>query len=71
MSVDSRDKRFSLVSLSLPYGRVLPNPDGGFSTTADRAQLEYLYAFGAAPIVFNPAWATSSNAVLGPVVGTA
>ena len=35
MPVDSRDKRFSLMTLDWTVGRVLPQPDGTIST-ADR-----------------------------------
>lgn len=70
MAVDTRDKRMSLICLSLPFGRVLPDPDGGFTTSAERAQLNYLYAFGAdAPAApFNPVWATNVNRHIGPVI---
>ena len=44
MAVDTRDKRFSLVSFAQPHKWFAPNPDGSFATTADRAQLTYLYA---------------------------
>jgi hypothetical protein len=72
MAVDSRNKRFSLLSVGQWKGRVLPNPDGGFGTAADREQLAVSYAFSGTPVPsFSPAWATSSNQVVGPVVEAA
>ena len=44
MAVDTRDKRFSLISFAQPILWFSPDPDGSFATTADRAQLDYLYA---------------------------
>lgn len=44
MAVDTRNKRFSLISVARAVGRVLPNPDGGFTTQGDRQQLALLYA---------------------------
>lgn len=43
MSVNSRNKRFSLIGLGIPIPSVLPNPSGSFDAR-DRAQLEFLYA---------------------------
>ena len=42
MAVDTRDKRFSLISFGSPIPNVLPNPDGSFNA-ADRAMLIFLY----------------------------
>lgn len=42
MSVDSRDKRMSLIGFGLPILVVLPNPDGTIGTQ-DRAMLLWLY----------------------------
>jgi hypothetical protein len=44
MSVDTRDKRMSMLGLCLAARLVLPNPDGGFTTAGDRAQLTGQYA---------------------------
>lgn len=65
MAVDTRNKRMSMLALSLPRGRVLPNPDGGFTTAPDRRQLEYLYAFTVAS-AFSPAWAVNANQIVTP-----
>lgn len=43
MAVDTRNKRFSMMMLALPFGRVLPNPDGGFAQ-GDYEQLLLGYA---------------------------
>jgi len=44
VSVDTRDKRFSMLALAtMPPGRPLPNPDGTFNEEADRIHLLYLY----------------------------
>ena len=44
MAVDTRDKRFSLISLSQPIHWFAPNPDGAFDTEQDRGQLVYMYS---------------------------
>ncbi len=45
MALDSRNARLSLVSLGVPFGRVLPHPDGApLSDAGERAQLLGLYA---------------------------
>lgn len=43
MAVDSRDKRFSLMGLTLPAPCVFPDPDGALGY-ADRMQFIFLYA---------------------------
>lgn len=48
MAVDTRNKRFSMIVIGSWKGRVLPNPDGGFSTALDRIQVALNYALGAA-----------------------
>jgi len=50
--LDTRDKRFSILGLDLPFPRVFPNPDGAISAN-DRQQFIGKYegiAFGA-PVV--------------------
>ena len=42
MSIDTRDKRFSMVGLALPVLGIFPNPDGGVNQ-ADRQQWAMLY----------------------------
>jgi len=42
MAVDTRNKRASLVSFALPFGRVFPAADGAIST-ADRKHLGFSY----------------------------
>ena len=42
MAVATRNDRFSLVLLALPFGRVFPNPDGLISD-ADRPHWVFLY----------------------------
>lgn len=42
MAIDSRDDRFSLLSLALPFGRVFPNPDGAIANE-DKQHYAYLY----------------------------
>lgn len=41
--IDTRNKRFSMLSLGLDFGRVRPNPDGAFSDS-DKDQFLPLYA---------------------------
>lgn len=43
MPADSRQKRFSLISMGRPWMTTLPVPDGTIGTT-DRLQLDYRYA---------------------------
>lgn len=43
MSVDTRNKRMSLIGIGSPVPSVLPNPDGTIGAT-DRAHLLWLYA---------------------------
>lgn len=67
-SVDTRDKRFSLLCHSSPFLRVLPNPDGTVDTQ-DRAHFAMLYSGIAldnpsAP-TFVAAWASQSTTVVG------
>lgn len=61
--IDTRNERASMMCLGLPFGRVLPNPDGSLATPEDRAQMNYLYAFESSPPppTFNPVWAARSN----------
>lgn len=65
MAIDTRDKRMSVLSLGLPYARVLPNPDGSLSAVADREQLEFSYrgiAFsGSSPSSLIPALLRGGN----------
>lgn len=42
LSVDTRNKRMSLIGFSSPVPTVLPNPDGTIAS-ADRAMLLWLY----------------------------
>lgn len=42
MSVDSRDKRMSMIGLCQPVPSVLPNPDGSVDM-ADKAMFIWLY----------------------------
>lgn len=51
MAVDTAAKRYSMIGFLQPLKRMLPIPDGGFSTQEDRQQLEYLYAFVFTPSV--------------------
>ena len=44
MAVDTRNKRFSLISFAQPIMWIAPDPDGDITSVFDRAQLEYLYA---------------------------
>lgn len=48
MAVDSADKRFSMMGLCLPFVRMLPVPDGGFTVFGDRMQFLMQYR-GIAP----------------------
>ena len=69
MAIDTRNKRASCVSLSLPFGRVFPDPDGSVNTVSDRAQMDYSYAIGTVvAVTFNPIWASNSNRTVGPTV---
>lgn len=43
MAVDTRDKRFSVISMGRPWTPTLPNPDGGFAIQGDRQHIVYLY----------------------------
>lgn len=42
-------KRWSLIALAFPAGRVIPPPDGTFENPKDRRHLEFLYANDFAP----------------------
>jgi hypothetical protein len=66
MAVTTRNERFSLIALSLGQGRVVSNPDGAISDSAERAQwaLSYARGFGAA-VTFLPSWAINSNRLMG------
>ena len=51
--MDTRNKRFSAISLGLEYGRVRPDPDGSIGAP-DRAHFMPLYAgipLGGTPVV--------------------
>lgn len=43
MAVNTRDERASTIHVMLPFGRLLPNPNGSVSA-ADRVQTAYGYA---------------------------
>lgn len=43
MAVDSRNRRMAMIGLGSPVPRVLPHPDGAFSTANDRYMLVFLY----------------------------
>ena len=43
MAVDTRNKRASCLCLALPFGRVLPNPDGTVDEE-DQQQHNFLYS---------------------------
>lgn len=43
MAVDTRNKRMSMISFGQIVRPTSPMPDGGFSTSGDRAQLIYRY----------------------------
>lgn len=42
MALDTRDRRFSMLGLAMPFRVVLPNPAVGFDQ-GDRQQFEYSY----------------------------
>jgi len=65
MSVDTRDKRFSLIGLAKPMVRCLQNPSGSIGQSG-RQMLEFLYSgiLASAPTHFNPAWAANCNVVV-------
>lgn len=56
MSIDTADKRFSLINLARGVGRVLPVPQGGLTEQGDRQELIHLYrgilAGGLVPLGF-------------------
>lgn len=56
MSIDSRDKRFSMMGMTQSVRPLMPLPDGGFSTKLDRYQLLGLYRSAAVAVTL----ATSS-----------
>jgi hypothetical protein len=66
MSLDSRDKRMSMVGVMKPNVRLLKNPSGAVDATS-RAMLIFLYSgIGLIPPpVFNPYWALKANQVFG------
>jgi len=68
MAVDSRDKRFSLISLSLWNGRVVVNPTGAIDTGEERAQYALSYARSFEQAIFLPIWALNSNRTIGLVM---
>jgi len=43
MAIDTRNKRFSIAN-ALGIGDVMPNPDGGFASKADRQQVGGYYS---------------------------
>ena len=47
--VDSRNKRFSMISLAQWRGRIVSNPDGGIDTQAERFQWVLLYPLESEP----------------------
>lgn len=49
MPVDTRNKRFSMISLAMWRGRIVSNPDGGIDTQAERFQWELLYPLASQP----------------------
>lgn len=67
MALDTRNKRAGAIGLGLPFGRVLPNPDGSF-VAADRVHLLYLYP-GIVPVP--PLLVDVTAAVFFWTVGTA
>ena len=42
MAIGTRDEQFSMMLLDMPFGRVLPNPNGGFGTAK---QMQFLRKF--------------------------
>jgi hypothetical protein len=44
MAVDTANKRYSMFGFGAPARLVMPEPDGGFSTQADRQHVVYLYS---------------------------
>lgn len=43
MSINSRDKRSSILMMGLGFGRVFPNPIGVITTADDRYQIAFSY----------------------------
>lgn len=43
MAIDTKNKRFSCVNIALPFGRILPYPDGNLNVMQDRQQMALLY----------------------------
>lgn len=43
MPIDTRDKRFTIIGLGDETSGLLPFPDGGFTTAADRKMLLGVY----------------------------
>lgn len=43
MAIGNRDERFSYINVALPFGKVLPNPDGNLIGTPDRQQTTMRY----------------------------
>lgn len=43
MAIGNRNERFSCINIGLPFGRVLPNPDGNLIGTPDRQQSTMRY----------------------------
>lgn len=62
MAVDSRNRRMAMIGLGSPVPRVLPHPDGGFSTANDRYMLVFLYPiFAEVPPTPTPTGGASSG----------
>lgn len=72
MTVDSRDKRFSIMGLSQPVPSVFSNPDGTVGTQ-DRAQWVFLYHGLAldAPAVASHLWLEGAISIIPGLDGAA
>lgn len=69
--MDTRDKRFSTLSLGLPFARVFPNPDGAIDEAAERAHFMPLYAMalqGTATAFFYIAFSVQDAPSLGVTI---
>lgn len=65
MAIDTRDKRASLICLSLPFGRVWPNADGGIDTNPDHAHMSYLYSMAIDELVIIPDLGDNNLLIMG------
>lgn len=63
MAIDTRNKRFSLLGLALASISVLPTPDSGIDTEAERVQ--YLWLYSGIATVSVPASVTLTGVALG------